>query len=202
MTTRRSFVRVAAGAALSPLVSPILNAATTARIERRRLGDERDTSEIARDEAYWDVIQRAYIQDASFINIESGFFSPAAEVVLDAQVERLRLINRIPSFYMRRRMATERADLKRFIGRFVGVSPDESPPSRLRLVQSPTCRVRHLGVDARFVPWSRRSGWEKQAGSRRRRPRPAQKNVVSSLDISPLIAQITLRLAPQSSEYP
>ena len=75
MTTRRSFVRVAAGAALSPLAFPILNAATTIRIERRRLGDERDTSEIARDEAYWEVIQRAYIQDASFINIESGFFS-------------------------------------------------------------------------------------------------------------------------------
>jgi selenocysteine lyase/cysteine desulfurase len=125
MTTRRSFVRVAAGAALSPLASPLLNAATTSRIERLGLDDKRDTSEIAHDEAYWEVIQQAYVQDASFINIESGYFSPAAEVVLDAQVDRLRLINRIPSFYMRRRMATERADLKRFIGRFVGLSPDE-----------------------------------------------------------------------------
>lgn len=125
MTTRRRFVRVAAGAALSPLASPLLNAATTGRIERLGLDDKRDTSEIARDEAYWEVIQRAYTQDASFINIESGYFSPAAEVVLDAQVDRLRLINRIPSFYMRRRMTTERADLKRFIGRFVGLSPDE-----------------------------------------------------------------------------
>ncbi len=125
MTTRRSFVQVAAGAALSPLVSPILNASMTERIERRRLSDGRDTSEVAQDEAYWEVIQRAYVQDASFINIESGFFSPAAEVVLDAQVERLREINRIPSFYMRRRMAKERVDLKRFISRFVGVSPDE-----------------------------------------------------------------------------
>jgi hypothetical protein len=94
-------VRVAAGAALSPLASPILNAATTERIERQRVGDDRDTSEVARDETYWEVIQRAYIQDASFINIESGYFSPSAEVVLDAQVDWLRLINRIPSFYMR-----------------------------------------------------------------------------------------------------
>jgi selenocysteine lyase/cysteine desulfurase len=46
-------------------------------------------------------------------------------VVLDAQVERLREINRIPSFYMRRRMAQERVDLKRFISRFLGVSPEE-----------------------------------------------------------------------------
>jgi selenocysteine lyase/cysteine desulfurase len=125
MTTRRSFVRVAAGAALSPLAAPILKASMTERIERHRVSDERDSSEVARDEAYWEVIQRAYVQDASFINIESGFFSPAAEVVLDAQVRRLREINRIPSFYMRRRMAKERVDLKRFIGRFVGVSPEE-----------------------------------------------------------------------------
>ena len=125
MTTRRSFVRVAAGAALSPLAGPVLKASMTERIERHRVGDERDTSEVARDETYWEVIQRAYVQDAGFINIESGFFSPAAEVVLDAQVERLREINRIPSFYMRRRMAKERVDLKRFIGRFVGVSPGE-----------------------------------------------------------------------------
>ena len=79
MTTRRCFVRVTAGAVLSPLAFPILNAATTERIERQRLSDDRDRSEVARDEAYWEVIQRAYVQDASFINIESGFFSPAAE---------------------------------------------------------------------------------------------------------------------------
>jgi selenocysteine lyase/cysteine desulfurase len=130
MTTRRCFVRVAAGAALSPLASPLLNAATTSRIERLRSSDNRDASVIARDETYWEVIRQAYTQDASFINIESGYFSPAADTVLDAQVDRMRMINRIPSFYMRRRMASERADLKRFIGRFVGVSPDEFVISR------------------------------------------------------------------------
>ncbi len=124
-TTRRTFVRIAAGAALSPLSAPILNAATTDRIRRLRLSDHRDISKIAQDEAYWEVIQRSYIQDASFINIESGYFSPAARIVLDAQVDRLRQINSIPSFYMRRRMAAERENLKHFIGRFINVSPDE-----------------------------------------------------------------------------
>jgi selenocysteine lyase/cysteine desulfurase len=130
MTTRRCFVKVAAGAALSPLAAPLLSSTTMARIERMRSGDNREPSEIAQDESYWDVIQRAYRQDAGFINIESGYFSPAADVVIDAQVDRLRRINRIPSFYMRRRMATERAELKQFIGRFIGVSPGEFVVSR------------------------------------------------------------------------
>ena len=125
MTTRRSFVRMAAGAALSPIASPVLNAGATERIRRLRLGDHRDISKITQDEAYWEVIQRSYTQDAGFINIESGYFSPAAQVVVDAQVDRLRELNRIPSFYMRRRMAAERENLKRFIGRFINVSPDE-----------------------------------------------------------------------------
>jgi len=130
MITRRSFVRIAAGAALSPLAAPILKAASIDQIENLRLSDNRDVLEIAQDEAYWEVIQRAYKQDASFINIESGYFSPAAEVVLDAQVDRLRRINSIPSFYMRRRMAEERKNLKQFIGRFLTVSPDEFVISR------------------------------------------------------------------------
>jgi selenocysteine lyase/cysteine desulfurase len=125
MTTRRSFVRLAAGAALSPLATPTFSAASSDRLARWRLNDSRDAAAIAQDEAYWEVIQRAYTQDASFINIESGFFSPAADVVLNAQVARLRELNRIPSYYMRRRMATERENLKQFIGRFAGISPDE-----------------------------------------------------------------------------
>ena len=130
MTTRRSFVRMAAGAALSSLAAPILKAASIDQIENLRLSDNRNVLEITQDEAYWAVIQNAYKQDSSFINIESGFFSPAAEVVLDAQVDRLREINRIPSFYMRRRMANERKNLKQFIGRFLDVSPDEFVISR------------------------------------------------------------------------
>lgn len=125
MTTRRSFVRMAAGAALAPLAQPVFDTTATGRIARVRSGDNRDAATVARDEAYWEVIQRAYTQDASFINIESGYFSPAADVVLNAQIDRLRELNRIPSFYMRRRMATERRNLKESFGRFAGLSPDE-----------------------------------------------------------------------------
>lgn len=125
MSSRRSFVQMAAGAALGGLAVPQVSFAAVGDALAAGGLDGRSPRELARDEAYWEVVQRAYTQDAGFINLESGFFSPAADPVVDAQVDNLRMINRIPSFYMRRRMAEERAELKTIIGRFAGISPDE-----------------------------------------------------------------------------
>jgi len=124
MPTRRSFVHMAAGAAVAGLNIPRISygAADPSHFSVP-VGD--DPVLVAGDEAYWEVIQQAYTQDAGFINLESGFFSPAADPVIEAQVEHLRAINRIPSFYMRRRMADERQELKRIVGRFAGVDPAE-----------------------------------------------------------------------------
>lgn len=125
MTSRRTFVRTAAGAAVAGLATPrFTSAALPVETLRRRAG-ARTPAELATDEAYWEVVRRAYTQDAGFINLESGFFSPAADPVLDAQVRHLREVNRQPSFYMRRRMAGEREELKRAIGAFAGVPPEE-----------------------------------------------------------------------------
>ncbi|HSG46851.1 MAG TPA: aminotransferase class V-fold PLP-dependent enzyme, partial [Longimicrobiales bacterium] len=93
--------------------------------ELERRAGARLPHELADDEAYWEVIQRAYTQDAGFINLESGFFSPAADPVLEAQLRNIRRINQIPSFHMRRLMDQDRVDLKETFGRFAGVSPDE-----------------------------------------------------------------------------
>jgi len=133
MSSRRSFVQMAAGAALGGLSVPRVSFAAVSETLREgadgALGsgslDGRSPRAIATDEAYWEVVQRAYTQDSGFINLESGFFSPAADPVVDAQVDNLRMINRIPSFYMRRRMAEERAELKTIIGRFADVPPEE-----------------------------------------------------------------------------
>ncbi|HKJ01656.1 MAG TPA: aminotransferase class V-fold PLP-dependent enzyme [Longimicrobiales bacterium] len=125
MHTRRTFVRAAAGAALGALAAPRFSAAALSRAELDGVAGTRAPHQLAGDEAYWEVVQRAYTQDPGFINLESGFFSPAADPVLDAQLENIRRINRMPSFYMRRLMDQERRDLKEMFGRFAGVSPDE-----------------------------------------------------------------------------
>jgi selenocysteine lyase/cysteine desulfurase len=121
---------MAAGAALGPLTAPTFNAAASDRLTRLRLSVSCETETVAQDESYWEAIQREYTQDSTFINIESGFFSPAADVVMEAQLSWVREVNRAPSFYMRRRMAAETANLKQLIGRFLGVSPDEFVISR------------------------------------------------------------------------
>ncbi len=125
MSTRRTFVRTAAGATLGALATPRFSSAALAPPELERIAGARPPLEIARDEPYWEVIQRAYTQDPGFINLESGFFSPAADPVLEAQLQNIRRVNQIPSFYMRRLMAQEREDLKEMFGRFAGVSPAE-----------------------------------------------------------------------------
>ena len=129
MTTRRTFVRAATGAvtgaALGALATPRFSAAALPSPELDRIAGTRGPHDLADDEAYWEVIQRAYTQDAGFINLESGFFSPAADPVLEAQLRNIRRVNEIPSFHMRRLMAQDRADLKETFGRFAGVSPDE-----------------------------------------------------------------------------
>ncbi len=125
MSSRRSFVQLAAGAALGGVATPRISFAAVGEVLRAGGTDARSPRMIARDEEYWEIIQRAYTQDAGFINLESGFFSPAADSVVNAQVENLRMINRIPSFYMRRRMAGERAELKQIIGRFADIDPEE-----------------------------------------------------------------------------
>ena len=125
MSSRRSFVKMATGAALGGIATPRMSLAAIGGIERAKGLDGRAAHLVAQDEAYWEVIQRAYTQDAGFINLESGYFSPAADPVVDAQVDNLRMINRIPSFYMRRRMAEERVELKRNIGGFADIDPEE-----------------------------------------------------------------------------
>ena len=125
MTSRRTFVRAAAGATLGALATPRFTSASVPADELDRLAAGRPPRAVAEDEAYWEVVQRSYTQDPGFINLESGFFSPAADPVVDAQVQNLRRINQIPSFYMRRLMDREREDLKAMFGRFAGVSPSE-----------------------------------------------------------------------------
>ena len=125
MTSRRTFVRAAAGAAAGALAAPRFSSAAVPRAVLAELAGGRPATQVAQDEAYWEVVRQAYTQDPGFINLESGFFSPAADPVVEAQVRNVERINRIPSFYMRRLMAGERAELKAMIGRFAGVPASE-----------------------------------------------------------------------------
>lgn len=79
----------------------------------------------ARDEDFWYQIQRAYRQSPHFINLENGYFSPQPLEVLEAQQANIRMINEIPSFYMRRRQFEEKEGVKVQLAALAGCSPEE-----------------------------------------------------------------------------
>jgi selenocysteine lyase/cysteine desulfurase len=125
---RREFLkcvtRASAGAvalsALDPASIPAIEAAS------RRAADV-SPKDLARDEGFWLTIQKAFHQSSAFINLESGWFSAAPTEVLEAQIENLKHLNGITSFYLRRQELWPQAmtDLKTVLGDFAGVPPEE-----------------------------------------------------------------------------
>jgi isopenicillin-N epimerase len=73
--------------------------------------------EIAKDEFFWREIQMAFKLDRTLINLNNGFTSPCARVVLEAEFRYIEMVNMLPVHYqgmvangittIRRRMADE-----------------------------------------------------------------------------------------------
>jgi selenocysteine lyase/cysteine desulfurase len=110
------------GAAIFPSINPLLIDDIKAAAEYVAGKSPKD---IAQDEEFWAHVQAAYSVSLDFINLENGYFSPAPTVTLDAQVRDIRMINEIPSFYMRRRQVDERMAVKKELAEFAGCSPEE-----------------------------------------------------------------------------
>ncbi len=125
-TTRRRFLRaaggLAAGASFVGLLSPRAIARLTSAVKSI---SDRDPDDVARDEDFWAPIRGWYVQSPRFINLESGYYSPSSLPVLDAWCENARRINETASFYMRRRHAGDREDLRRQLAHFAGCDPEE-----------------------------------------------------------------------------
>ena len=81
--------------------------------------------EFAQDEDFWFLIQQAFQQSPHFINLENGYFSPQPTEVMEAQLANIRMINEIPSYYMRTRMNEEYAGVKKQLANFAGCLPEE-----------------------------------------------------------------------------
>ncbi len=94
--------RTVLGAMAIPVVAGLmparrLIAATTTRPDMRSLGAvEGDPEAIARDEDFWGVVQRAFTQDRSVINLNNGGVSPSPAVVQEAQRRHLERANFAP----------------------------------------------------------------------------------------------------------
>ncbi len=121
--TRRNFLQKTMMASAS---IPILNLAFMESL-KAGIAEHKDKSakEIAADETFWYQIQKAYTVSPHFTNLENGYFSLAADEVLEAQLKNIRMINEQPSWYMRKRQWEDRAAIKERLANLAGVSPEE-----------------------------------------------------------------------------
>lgn len=108
----------------APAAAPPAATAETIAAHAARL-DGVDPKTAARDEDFWYAVQQAYRQSPHFINLESGYYSPSPQEVMEAQIANIRAINETPSFYMRRKQEQDRVDVKRAFGAFAGADPSE-----------------------------------------------------------------------------
>lgn len=123
---RRNFLTQLAGISTGLIGMPWINYQLMEQIEATgsqllKASDQ----EIARNEDFWLLIQRAYRQSPNFINLENGYFSPQPEEVMHAQFRNIQRINEIPSFYMRRHQHDEKLLVKDQLAAFAGCSPEE-----------------------------------------------------------------------------
>ena len=123
---RRAFLKKMGHSTLGALALPAFSPALCDEVRAHAaLLDRRTPQDVARDEDFWYTVQKAYTQSPHFINLESGYYSPAPQEVLEAQLRNITMINETPSFYMRRRQEEDKAAVKQIVGDFAGVSPDE-----------------------------------------------------------------------------
>jgi selenocysteine lyase/cysteine desulfurase len=119
---RRQFLKTLGAGTVAALGSASLLREVEAA-SRARAGAS--AKEVARDEDFWRVVRQAYDVTPDFIHLESGWYSPVAREVLQAEIRTMTELNEITSFYWRREYDDEKKVIKRMAGEFFGLSPEE-----------------------------------------------------------------------------
>ena len=80
---------------------------------------------LAKREDFWETIRKSYTVTPDFIQLENGYFSLAANPVLEAYIQHVRQVNAVSSFYMRTRQADDKLASRNALARLLGCSDDE-----------------------------------------------------------------------------
>lgn len=124
--SRRSFLKQAAmlGGAFS--ANSLFQQAHAAEFLRAGTGIAGlSPAQVAQDEDYWSVIQRAYSVNPNLINLNNGGVSPAPIVVQQAVERYNELANEGPSYYMWRVIDQGREPLREKLALLAGAKPEE-----------------------------------------------------------------------------
>jgi selenocysteine lyase/cysteine desulfurase len=123
---RRTFLKQAATLAGAFSVNSLFQQAHAA--EWRDASEKVDglnAGQVAQNEDYWAVIQRAYSVNSNLINLNNGGVSPSPVVVQQAVERYNQLSNEGPSYYMWRILDQGREPLREKLAALAGVSPEE-----------------------------------------------------------------------------
>ena len=129
MTSRRSFIAsmAAAGATATPMFR---ESAIATLFKANVVAGDRTPAEIAEDESYWSLIQRAFDADRTMINLNNGGISPTPSHVLEAMIRDLRFTNELPVEHMWRVLEPRIESVRRDLAREFGCDPEEMAITR------------------------------------------------------------------------
>ncbi|GAB4039984.1 aminotransferase class V-fold PLP-dependent enzyme [Spirosoma jeollabukense] len=82
-------------------------------------------AELATKEDFWAKIRAVYPVTNEFIQLENGYYSLAAQPVMDSYVQHIRAINSVSSYYMRTRQFSDKRESQTKLAALLGCSPDE-----------------------------------------------------------------------------
>lgn len=80
---------------------------------------------LAEDDDFWESIRKKYSVTSDFIQLENGYYSLAADPVLESYIAHVRKINATSSFYMRTRQADDKHAVRRPLARLLGCAESE-----------------------------------------------------------------------------
>ncbi|QMW01753.1 aminotransferase class V-fold PLP-dependent enzyme [Spirosoma foliorum] len=80
---------------------------------------------LAKEEEFWAKIRTAYPVTTKFIQLENGYYSLAAQPVMDSYLKHIQAVNSVSSYYMRTRQFADKRESQTQLANLLGCSPDE-----------------------------------------------------------------------------
>ncbi|GAB4007971.1 aminotransferase class V-fold PLP-dependent enzyme [Spirosoma migulaei] len=80
---------------------------------------------LAQNESFWSNIRSAYPVTNEFIQLENGYYSLAAQPVMDSYLKHIQQVNTVSSYYMRTRQFADKRESQTRLANLLGCSTDE-----------------------------------------------------------------------------
>ncbi len=125
LNDRRSFLKMAALTGAFSTNSLFRQAHAAKWEAASRIISDLDAGQVAQNEDFWSVIQRAYSVSPQIINLNNGGVSPAPIVVQQAVERYNQLSNEGPSYFMWQILDQGREPLRQKLAHLAGTSADE-----------------------------------------------------------------------------